>query len=70
MIERSRAIKAPNVQYHLCCTKMFQQYLYDPGVMETLMNKPDVIQMLKKTFVKQYSYKKVLLQVAIDVNMS
>ena len=61
MLERSKAIKAPNVQYHLCCTKIFQQYISEPGVIEKLIPNSEIVKLLRDAFVKQYSFQKVLV---------
>ena len=54
MIERSFAIKAPNIQYHLCCLKKIQQKLSEPNVLEHFIADESIVKMLRATFVKQY----------------
>jgi glutathione synthase len=54
MIERSLTIKAPNIQYHLCCLKKIQQKLSEPNALEKFISDSSVVKMLRATFVKQY----------------
>eukprot|EP00002_Diphylleia_rotans_P028807 TRINITY_DN5823_c0_g1_i1.p1 TRINITY_DN5823_c0_g1~~TRINITY_DN5823_c0_g1_i1.p1 ORF type:complete len:520 (+),score=87.80 TRINITY_DN5823_c0_g1_i1:52-1611(+) len=42
MIERSEAIKCPNIAVHLVGAKKFQQVLAQPGVLERYLHKEDV----------------------------
>lgn len=61
MIERSRAIKAPRIEYQLMCAKKFQQYLDEPGTIEQFISDRNISQALRATFVRQYSFEKVNL---------
>lgn len=58
IIERSRAIKAPRVEYQLLCAKKFQQYLFETDTLERLIPDSDRVERLRATFVKQYSFEK------------
>ena len=55
MIERSTAIKGPNIQHHLCCLKKIQQALSEPNALERFTEDGDIANMLRATFVKQYA---------------
>ena len=55
MIERSRAIKCPNIQVHLAGAKIVQQALTEPNALNTLVSNKDVIDRMKATFVDIYS---------------
>jgi hypothetical protein len=61
MIERSFAIKAPKIEYHLMCTKKFQQYLSKPGVLEKFVSEKNVLDSIRGTFFEQYSFAEVSL---------
>jgi len=52
-IERSRAIKCPNVAYQLAGLKKIQQVLADPGVVEQFM--PAEAAQLRESFAGLYS---------------
>jgi len=54
MIERSRAIKCPSIQYHLTGTKKVQQELARPGVIEKFLH-PDKAAGVKEVFTGLYS---------------
>lgn len=55
MIERSRAIKCPNIGYHLAGTKKVQQVLAEPGVLEKLFNDPLKAASVREVFTGLYS---------------
>lgn len=55
MIERSRAIKSPNIGYHLAGTKKVQQVLALPGVMEDLLGDKAKADALRDSFTGLYS---------------
>ena len=55
MIERSRAIKCPNIAYHLAGTKKVQQVLAKPGVLEYLLEDADKAARLREVFTGLYS---------------
>lgn len=59
MIERSKAIKAPKIEYQLMCAKKFQQYLYESGTIERFIQDNDIVDSIRATFVKQYTFSKV-----------
>lgn len=58
LVERSLAIKSPNIQQHLAGAKRIQQALCEPGVMQRFIKDQDIIDKLKVTFVPQYSFEK------------
>jgi glutathione synthase len=60
MIERSKAIKAPKIEYHLLGTKKFQEYISRPGIMEKYIKDKYVLDTLRGTFVKLYSFGSVI----------
>lgn len=55
MLERSRAIKCPSINYHLAGTKKVQQELASPGVLERFVENPEEVERIRKVFGKQYS---------------
>jgi glutathione synthase len=55
LIERSKTIKAPKIEYQLMNTKKFQQYLSEPNVLEKFGKNID-IEAIRATFFKQYSF--------------
>lgn len=55
MIERSRAIKCPNIAYHLAGTKKVQQVLVQPGVLEHLLEDVKKASRLREVFTGLYS---------------
>lgn len=59
MIERSKAIKAPKIEYQLMCFKKFQQYLSEPGIIERFIEDKNAVDSIRDTFVKQYSFSSV-----------
>lgn len=52
LIERSKAIKCPSIQYHLAGTKKVQQVLTKPKVLERFLTNPEEV---LKIFVPIYS---------------
>ena len=56
LIERSAAIKAPKIEYHLMCTKKFQQYLSEDGVLEKVFTDKNIVDAIRATFFNQYSF--------------
>ena len=56
MVERSRAIKAPKIEYQLIDSKKFQQFLFETNTLETLLKDPKKVEDIRETFVKQYSF--------------
>jgi hypothetical protein len=56
MVERSRAIKAPKIEYQLIDSKKFQQFLFETNTLETLLKDPRKVEDIRDTFVKQYSF--------------
>lgn len=54
LMERSMAIKCPNIQYHLTGTKKVQQELAKPGVLEMFLNDPKKILAVRELFVGLY----------------
>ena len=55
MIERSKAIKCPNIAYHLAGTKKIQQTLAQPGVLEDILHDEKKAQILRDSFTGLYS---------------
>lgn len=55
MIERSTAIKCPNITFHLTGTKKVQQVLAEPGVLEQLVNDSSKADLMKQVFTGLYA---------------
>ncbi|XP_021354291.1 glutathione synthetase-like [Mizuhopecten yessoensis] len=55
MMERSKAIKCPTIQYHLAGTKKIQQELCRPGAVERFIKDDRIARDIRETFVNQYS---------------
>uniref|UniRef100_A0AAY4EDE5 Glutathione synthetase n=1 Tax=Denticeps clupeoides TaxID=299321 RepID=A0AAY4EDE5_9TELE len=56
MMERSLAIKCPDIGTHLAGTKKVQQELARPGVLESFFpNEPDAVDQIRATFAGQYT---------------
>lgn len=55
MIERSRAIKCPNIQLHLVGAKIVQQALCEPSVVENFVSDLNEAAKIRSTFVDIYS---------------
>lgn len=56
MLERSRAIKCPDIGTHLTGTKKVQQVLAQPGVLERFFPKePQVVEQIRATFAGLYT---------------
>ncbi|XP_056452369.1 glutathione synthetase-like [Gadus chalcogrammus] len=56
LMERSRAIKCPDIATHLAGTKKVQQVLARPGVLERFFpEQPQVVQQIRATFVGSYT---------------
>ncbi|XP_007906850.1 glutathione synthetase isoform X2 [Callorhinchus milii] len=57
LLERSRAIKCPDIATHLVGTKKVQQELTRPGVLEKfLYDNPEAVERIRATFVGLYSF--------------
>lgn len=56
LIERSLAIKSPNIQTHLAGAKRIQQALTEPNVLERFIDDGQIVNKLKSTFVDQYCF--------------
>ncbi len=56
LIERSLAIKSPNIQTHLAGAKRIQQVLCTPHVLDRFVKNKDVADLLRATFVDQYCF--------------
>ncbi|CAF0925902.1 unnamed protein product [Brachionus calyciflorus] len=67
LIERSKAIKCPNIQAHLVGAKIVQTTLFEPGVVEKFVQDLSVAQKLRATFVDLYSITKENLSQIIDL---
>merc|ERR1712015_331205 len=55
MIERSMAIKAPSIHYHLAGTKKVQQQLATPGCLENFIDDADDVALISDIFTGLYS---------------
>uniref|UniRef100_A0A6M2DUC9 Glutathione synthetase n=1 Tax=Xenopsylla cheopis TaxID=163159 RepID=A0A6M2DUC9_XENCH len=55
LIEKSRAIKCPSIQYHLAGTKKVQQALAKPGVLDRFLNDPNKVKSVSEIFTGLYS---------------
>jgi len=55
LIERSLAIKCPNISYHLTGTKKIQQVLANQGVLEQYFSDPKIISKIRNSFMGLYS---------------
>lgn len=56
MMERSQAVKCPDISTHLAGTKKVQQVLARPGVLERFFpDQPQVVQQIKETFAGLYT---------------
>lgn len=56
LMERSRAIKCPDISTHLAGTKKVQQVLARPGVLEKFFpNQPEVVEQIRATFAGLYT---------------
>lgn len=58
LIERSRAIKSPNIQLHLVGAKRIQQALCEENVLERFITDKKMAEMIRATFVDQFSFNK------------
>jgi hypothetical protein len=58
MIERSRAIKCPTINYQLAGAKRIQQSLFEADIVEKYLGveNKEVCQKIRATFVDQYSF--------------
>uniref|UniRef100_T1GYN1 Glutathione synthetase n=1 Tax=Megaselia scalaris TaxID=36166 RepID=T1GYN1_MEGSC len=54
MIERSRSLKCPSINYHLAGTKKVQQALAVPGILKRFINDEDKIRMVEDVFTGLY----------------
>ncbi|XP_050513349.1 glutathione synthetase-like isoform X2 [Diabrotica virgifera virgifera] len=54
LIERSKAIKCPNIQYHLAGTKKVQQELAKPGVIDRFIKDRRKVELIRDVFVGIY----------------
>ena len=55
MIEKSRAIKCPDVALQLVGCKKIQEILARPGVIEKYIKEPEAAAMIRKTFAGLYT---------------
>lgn len=55
LIERSHAIKCPDIAYHLAGAKKVQQVLALPGNVEKFIDDPVTQRLIRNTFVGLYS---------------
>ena len=55
LLERSTAVKAPSIAYHLCGTKRVQQVLTEPGMLERFFpESPEAVEKLRSGFAGIY----------------
>lgn len=60
MLEKSRAVKCPDIATQLAGTKKVQQELSRPGVLERFLpNRPEAVAQLRATFAGLYSLEMV-----------
>nr|CAD7448498.1 unnamed protein product [Timema bartmani] len=55
LVERSRAIKSPSIQYHLAGTKKVQQALARPGAVEKFLTELHQVEVVREIFTGLYS---------------
>lgn len=55
LIERSKAIKCPSIQYHLAGTKKVQQSLAQPGALNLFIKDNSIINQIQEVFAGLYS---------------
>ncbi|RZC33262.1 glutathione synthetase-like [Asbolus verrucosus] len=55
LMERSKAIKSPSIQYHLAGTKKVQQTLARAGALEQFLTEPAKVERVKQIFTGLYS---------------
>ena len=55
LMERSRAIKCPSIHYHLAGCKKVQQELTRPGVLESFIDDPEQVKLVREVFTGLYS---------------
>ena len=55
MIERSKAIKSPNIQVHLVGAKIVQQKLFEAGSVERFIKDNEIAQRIRATFVELFA---------------
>ena len=65
LIERSKAIKCPNIYYHLAGTKKVQQVLATPGAVERFIEDADAVARIRATFAGQYSIDQVCTEIEL-----
>ena len=58
-MERSLAMKCPDISYNLAGTKKVQQVLVEPGMLERFISDPEEIKQIRSTFTGHYSLHKV-----------
>lgn len=55
-MERSLAVKCPDIRTHLAGTKKVQQVLSQPGILEKFFpDQPDVVEQIRATFAGLYT---------------
>ncbi|CAH1404495.1 unnamed protein product [Nezara viridula] len=54
MMEKSKAIKCPSIQYHLVGAKKVQQVLCFPGILEKYISNKEEVEMIRDLFVDIY----------------
>lgn len=65
MMERSCAVKCPNISTHLTGTKKVQQELARPGVLESFFpDEPETVTQIRATFAGLYTLDMVGYQLA------
>ncbi|KAJ9089760.1 Glutathione synthetase [Entomophthora muscae] len=54
ILEKSRAVKCPNIAYHLTGSKKIQQVLAQPGVLERFISDPQHLDLIRQCFAGLY----------------
>eukprot|EP00026_Physarum_polycephalum_P008560 Phypoly_transcript_08648.p1 GENE.Phypoly_transcript_08648~~Phypoly_transcript_08648.p1 ORF type:complete len:467 (+),score=77.63 Phypoly_transcript_08648:80-1480(+) len=55
LVERSKAVKCPNISYHLAGTKKMQQVISAPGVLESIISDKESVSRMRASFTGLYS---------------
>ena len=68
-MERSLAMKCPDISYNLAGTKKVQQVLAEPGMLERFISDPEEIKQIRSTFTGHYSLDKVSDSECIEAHL-
>lgn len=70
LLEKSRAVKCPDIATQLVGTKKVQQELSRPGILERFLpNEPEAVARLRATFTGLYSLEMVSSNVLWDMDI-